>query len=64
MIPRVRSKHGGGVVAALMRFQHTSSTNVVKVNAWTEWGTLRDVLIGDAHGACFIPSQPALRPTA
>jgi len=32
------------------RFQHSNRTVMTKVNAWTEWGTLRDVVIGDAHG--------------
>ncbi|KAL1521243.1 hypothetical protein AB1Y20_020915 [Prymnesium parvum] len=33
-----------------------------RVNAWTEWGTLREVVVGDAHNAHFPPRSPALRP--
>lgn len=44
--------------------QGRSHSTVTRVNAWTEWGNLRDVVIGDAHGACFIPPQPAMQPQA
>ena len=33
------------------------------VNAWTEWGTLRDVVVGDANAACFPPKSGAFMPT-
>ena len=48
-----------------VRYVHERShSTVTRVNAWTEWGHLRDVVIGDAHGACFIPPQPAMHPQA
>lgn len=34
-----------------------------RVNAWTQWGTLKEVVVGVADNACFIPTQPALHPT-
>lgn len=33
-----------------------------RVNAYTEWGNLREVVVGNADGACFIPEQPAMVP--
>ena len=35
-----------------------------KVNAWTEWGTLRAVVVGHAWDACFPPMQPGFKPVA
>ena len=34
-----------------------------RVNAWTEWGTLRDVVVGDAHSACFPPKSASFMPS-
>lgn len=30
-----------------------------RVNAWTQWGALKEVVVGVADKACFIPEQPA-----
>lgn len=32
-----------------------------KVNAWTQWGKLRTVVVGKADYACFQPNEPASR---
>jgi glycine amidinotransferase len=32
------------------------------LNAWTQWGTLREMVVGVADNACFPPVQPALVP--
>jgi len=33
-----------------------------KVNAWTEWGTLKAIVVGDAHNAAFPYPQPGFQP--
>jgi hypothetical protein len=33
-----------------------------KLNAWTQWGTLKEVVVGVADNACFPPEQPAMVP--
>lgn len=35
----------------------------VRVNAWTEWGSLREIVVGNADNANFPPVSPAMRPT-
>ena len=35
---------------------------LIKVNAWTEWGTLKAIVVGDAHNAAFPQPQPAFMP--
>ncbi|MFF0630069.1 glycine amidinotransferase [Streptomyces sp. NPDC004296] len=32
------------------------------VNAWNEWDTLQEVVVGSATGACFEPTEPGNRP--
>lgn len=32
------------------------------VNAWTEWGNLKEIVIGDANNACFPPQSPSFHP--
>jgi len=34
---------------------------MIKVNAWTQWGVLKTVVIGRANNACFQPEEPAFR---
>merc|ERR1719174_1558686 len=34
-----------------------------KVNAWTEWGTLKSIIVGDAHNAAFPHPQPGFQPS-
>lgn len=41
----------------------TTSTAVGTVNAWTEWGTLRAVIVGHAWDACFPHTQPGFKPS-
>lgn len=38
------------------------STSAKLVNAWTEWGKLREIVVGDAHHAQFPPETPGFRP--
>ena len=38
-------------------------TPSLRVNAWTEWGTLREIVVGNADNANFPPSSAALRPS-
>lgn len=32
------------------------------VNSWDEWGTLREIVVGSADGACFEPEEQGNRP--
>lgn len=34
-----------------------------RVNAWTQWGKLKEIVVGVADHACFPPAQPAMMPT-
>lgn len=34
-----------------------------RVNAWTQWGNLKEVVVGVADNGCFIPTQPACHPS-
>eukprot|EP00941_MAST-03F_sp_MAST-3F-sp1_P003676 g3676.t1 len=47
------------------RRQRTSGELAAKrrVNSWTGWGELREVVVGVADHACFIPPQPAEHPS-
>jgi glycine amidinotransferase len=40
-----------------------SESGLSRVNAWTQWGALRSVVVGDAFDACFPPTQPGFRPS-
>jgi glycine amidinotransferase len=33
----------------------------IKVNAWTQWGKLKTVVVGRADSACFQPEEPAFK---
>lgn len=33
-----------------------------RVNAWTQWGNLKEIVVGVADNACFIPTQPGCKP--
>jgi len=46
------------------RCDRRAMTVASKVNAWTEWGSLREIVVGNADNACFPPEQPALVPEA
>eukprot|EP00548_Thalassiothrix_antarctica_P013169 CAMPEP_0194169460 /NCGR_PEP_ID=MMETSP0154-20130528/4122_1 /TAXON_ID=1049557 /ORGANISM="Thalassiothrix antarctica, Strain L6-D1" /LENGTH=605 /DNA_ID=CAMNT_0038880849 /DNA_START=42 /DNA_END=1859 /DNA_ORIENTATION=- len=39
------------------------TTTAPIVNAWTEWGDLKEIVIGDANNACFPPPSPSFAPT-
>jgi glycine amidinotransferase len=39
-----------------------SSGTMPVVNAWNEWDTLQEVVVGSATGACFEPTEPGNRP--
>jgi len=34
---------------------------MIKVNAWTQWGPLKTVVVGRANNACFQPEEPAFK---
>jgi glycine amidinotransferase len=34
----------------------------IKVNAWTQWGDIDTIMVGQANHACFPPSSPGFRP--
>ncbi|KIZ19539.1 arginine deiminase family protein [Streptomyces natalensis] len=40
----------------------TATAGIPLVNAWNEWDTLREVVVGSADGACFEPTEPGNRP--
>lgn len=33
-----------------------------RVNAWTQWGKLRTIVVGAADNACYAPNEPSHRP--
>ena len=38
------------------------TAEATRVNAWTEWGTLREIVVGNADKANFPPEHPAMQP--
>ena len=40
----------------------SSKANGRKLNAWTQWGELKEMVVGIADNACFPPVQPAMIP--
>lgn len=41
----------------------SSAASASRVSAWTEWGTLKTIVVGHAHDACFPPTQPGFQPS-
>lgn len=39
----------------------TISNKSIKVNAWTQWGKLKTVVVGKADFACFSPEEPGFK---
>ncbi|GAA1542769.1 glycine amidinotransferase [Streptomyces albidochromogenes] len=39
-----------------------TTADIPRVNAWNEWDTLREMVVGSAAGAAFEPTEPGNRP--